>query len=165
MLLLVDRCLIFVALTGCPKMGDLLSVKPAVSLTVLPFRTPVNGSRPWCWAVSRLGALWRKRWPRAKGLILPASHARHLTSDRRFHKINVIRPPSCGQEKVWILSMTKVTNDAQPDGRVNKFYFIAWRWHFYAGIYVIPFMMVLAATGLAMLWISWGQGSTGAERL
>lgn len=46
----------------------------------------------------------------------------------------------------------------------NKFYFIAWRWHFYAGLYVIPFLIMLATTGLVMLWISWMAG-IGAERM
>ncbi|QFT58697.1 hypothetical protein FIU94_07655 [Sulfitobacter sp. THAF37] len=46
----------------------------------------------------------------------------------------------------------------------SKFYFIAWRWHFYAGLYVIPFLCMLALTGLTMLWISWGAG-LGAERM
>ena len=46
----------------------------------------------------------------------------------------------------------------------NKFYFIAWRWHFYAGLYVIPFLIMLATTGLVMLWISWMAG-VGAERM
>ncbi|MBR9763059.1 MAG: PepSY domain-containing protein [Rhodobacteraceae bacterium] len=46
----------------------------------------------------------------------------------------------------------------------NKYHFIAWRWHFYAGLYVIPFLIMLAVTGLIMLWISWGAG-IGAERL
>lgn len=59
--------------------------------------------------------------------------------------------------------MTLANTDAQPKGRANKFYFIAWRWHFYAGLYVIPFLMVLAITGLTMLWISWGAG-VGGER-
>ena len=36
----------------------------------------------------------------------------------------------------------------------HRFYFIAWRWHFYAGLYVIPFLVMLAVTGLIMLWIS-----------
>ncbi|MCX5577162.1 PepSY-associated TM helix domain-containing protein [Kaistia terrae] len=52
---------------------------------------------------------------------------------------------------------------AQPSG-ANKFYFIAWRWHFYAGLYVIPFLIMLATTGLVMLWISWMAG-IGAERM
>ena len=29
----------------------------------------------------------------------------------------------------------------------NKLYFAAWRWHFYAGLYVIPFLLMLATTG------------------
>lgn len=36
----------------------------------------------------------------------------------------------------------------------NRNYFTAWRWHFYAGLYVIPFLMMLAVTGLIMLWVS-----------
>ncbi|MGJ8624890.1 MAG: hypothetical protein ACSHW1_19275 [Yoonia sp.] len=43
--------------------------------------------------------------------------------------------------------------DAQPD-RANTLYKAAWRWHFYAGLCVIPFLIMLAVTGLAMLWIS-----------
>lgn len=46
----------------------------------------------------------------------------------------------------------------------NKFYFIAWRWHFYAGLYVMPFLVMLATTGLIMLWISWFAG-VGGERM
>jgi uncharacterized iron-regulated membrane protein len=37
---------------------------------------------------------------------------------------------------------------------VNKLYFAAWRWHFYAGLYVIPFMIMLAVTGIAMIWFT-----------
>ena len=66
-------------------------------------------------------------------------------------------------KKVWVIHMTTNDIDAQPQGRANKFYFIAWRWHFYAGLYVIPFLMVLAITGMTMLWISWGAG-IGGER-
>jgi uncharacterized iron-regulated membrane protein len=36
----------------------------------------------------------------------------------------------------------------------NRLYFAAWRWHFYAGIYTIPFLLMLAVTGLIMLWVS-----------
>ncbi|MFD2741011.1 PepSY-associated TM helix domain-containing protein [Sulfitobacter aestuarii] len=43
----------------------------------------------------------------------------------------------------------------------NKFYFAAWRWHFYAGLYVIPFFIMLALTGLAMLWIAYLGGRDG----
>ncbi len=48
---------------------------------------------------------------------------------------------------------------ARPGG--NKFYFAAWRWHFYAGLFVIPFFCILAVTGMMMLWISWVDGRDG----
>lgn len=48
--------------------------------------------------------------------------------------------------------------------RAQKHYFTAWRWHFYAGLYVIPFLLMLAVTGLIMLWISAFSGLTG-ERM
>jgi uncharacterized iron-regulated membrane protein len=50
------------------------------------------------------------------------------------------------------------------NGRINPLYFAVWRWHFYAGLYVIPFLCMLAVTGLVMLWISYGAG-IGAERM
>jgi len=48
--------------------------------------------------------------------------------------------------------------------RTNKLYLAAWRWHFYAGLYVIPFFMVLAVTGMAMAWIAYIDGRDG-ERI
>jgi uncharacterized iron-regulated membrane protein len=36
----------------------------------------------------------------------------------------------------------------------NRLYFAVWRWHFYAGLYTIPFLLMLATTGLIMLWIA-----------
>ena len=33
-------------------------------------------------------------------------------------------------------------------------YFTVWRWHFYCSLYVFPFLMMLAVTGLIMLWVS-----------
>ena len=39
-------------------------------------------------------------------------------------------------------------------GRLNPLYFAAWRWHFYAGLYVIPFLILLAVTGIVMVWFS-----------
>ncbi len=53
---------------------------------------------------------------------------------------------------------------AQPEGRANKLYFAAWRWHFYAGLFAIPFLFILALTGMMMLWIAWVDGRDG-ERL
>ncbi len=47
--------------------------------------------------------------------------------------------------------------------RANSFYFAVWRWHFYAGIYVIPFLLMLATTGLIMLWSHTLQGRNGEQ--
>ncbi|WP_394178248.1 PepSY-associated TM helix domain-containing protein [Yoonia maritima] len=54
-----------------------------------------------------------------------------------------------------------ISKNAQPEGGVNKLYFAAWRWHFYTGFVVIPFLMILAITGMMMLWISWIDGRDG----
>ncbi|GAB5432518.1 MAG: PepSY domain-containing protein [Epibacterium sp.] len=43
----------------------------------------------------------------------------------------------------------------------QKFYFAAWRWHFYAGLYVIPFLIMLAVTGLMMMFITQVDGRDG----
>lgn len=34
----------------------------------------------------------------------------------------------------------------------NRFYRTVWRWHFYAGLFVIPFMMILSITGIIYLF-------------
>lgn len=36
--------------------------------------------------------------------------------------------------------------------RAKPIYFMTWRWHFYAGLFVIPFMLMLSVTGLVMLF-------------
>lgn len=36
--------------------------------------------------------------------------------------------------------------------RAKSIYFMTWRWHFYAGLFVIPFMLMLSVTGLVMLF-------------
>ena len=37
---------------------------------------------------------------------------------------------------------------AQPEAAASsRLYRAVWRWHFYAGLYVIPFLMMLAVTG------------------
>lgn len=38
--------------------------------------------------------------------------------------------------------------------RINPLYFAVWRWHFYAGLYVIPFVILLSLTGIVMVWFS-----------
>ncbi len=56
------------------------------------------------------------------------------------------------------------TDDATTTDSVNKFYLAAWRWHFYAGLYVIPFFAILAITGMTMAWIALIDGRDG-ERI
>jgi uncharacterized iron-regulated membrane protein len=53
---------------------------------------------------------------------------------------------------------------ATPPAGTSKLYLAAWRWHFYAGLYVIPFFMMLAITGMAMAWIAYIDGRDG-ERI
>lgn len=45
-------------------------------------------------------------------------------------------------------SKTQATEAQQLKSR----YFLTWRWHFYAGLFVIPFMLMLSLTGLVMLF-------------
>lgn len=53
---------------------------------------------------------------------------------------------------------------ARPDNRSSRdFYNTAWRWHFYAGLYVAPFLLMLAVTGLIMLWSSVLVGRDGEK--
>ncbi len=39
-------------------------------------------------------------------------------------------------------------------GAARKLYIAVWRWHFYAGLYVIPFLILLSVTGILMVWFS-----------
>jgi uncharacterized iron-regulated membrane protein len=41
---------------------------------------------------------------------------------------------------------------ASTESPLNRFYRTVWRWHFYAGLFVIPFMLVLAVTGMIYLF-------------
>lgn len=45
----------------------------------------------------------------------------------------------------------------------RRFYNTAWRWHFYAGLYVAPFLVMLAVTGLIMLWSAVLVGRDGEK--
>jgi uncharacterized iron-regulated membrane protein len=62
--------------------------------------------------------------------------------------------------------MTLATDQSSslPDRRfARNFYNTAWRWHFYAGLYVAPFLIMLAVTGLLMLWSSVLVGRDGEK--
>jgi uncharacterized iron-regulated membrane protein len=52
---------------------------------------------------------------------------------------------------------------AQSAGLARRFYITAWRWHFYAGLYVAPFLIMLAVTGLIMLWTATIYGRDGEK--
>ncbi len=45
----------------------------------------------------------------------------------------------------------------------RHFYFAVWRWHFYAGLYVAPFLAMLAVTGLIMVWSTVFVGRDGEK--
>lgn len=62
--------------------------------------------------------------------------------------------------------MTEIASNASlAEGRplARKFYVAAWRWHFYAGLYVAPFLIMLAMTGLIMLWSAALVGRDGEK--
>lgn len=49
--------------------------------------------------------------------------------------------------------MSNVTTPRQTlIARRKNLYFLTWRWHFYAGLFVVPFMLMLSVTGLIMLF-------------
>jgi len=55
-----------------------------------------------------------------------------------------------------MLKINQPVNNATPNSkalaRSKSRYFLTWRWHFYAGLFVIPFMLMLSLTGLVMLF-------------
>ena len=55
------------------------------------------------------------------------------------------------------MSVTDLAGASAPSAgasRTNPLYFAVWRWHFYAGLYVVPFLIMLALTGFAMMWFT-----------
>jgi uncharacterized iron-regulated membrane protein len=60
---------------------------------------------------------------------------------------------------VTLLAAAEVARDTAMLQR----YTAAWRWHFFAGIVVIPFLLVLASTGLIMLYYSSVQSPLGEQ--
>ena len=43
----------------------------------------------------------------------------------------------------------------------SAFYFRAWRWHFYSGLFVVPFLLTLALSGLVMVYFTGFQSRLG----
>ncbi len=50
--------------------------------------------------------------------------------------------------------MSTFNSAADRPAASSRFYRAVWRWHFYAGLYVVPFLLMLAITGLVMLYAS-----------
>lgn len=48
----------------------------------------------------------------------------------------------------------EIPTAAAPSALARSFYFAAWRWHFYSGLFVIPFLVMLSITGLIILWFT-----------
>ncbi len=57
----------------------------------------------------------------------------------------------------------RLDHGAKGGGSRRSFYATAWRWHFYAGLYVVPFFVMLAVTGLIMLYASVFVGRDGEK--
>ncbi len=50
---------------------------------------------------------------------------------------------------------------AIPTAGLGRFHLLAWRWHFYAGLYVVPFLAMLVLTGLVMVFFTGFQNRLG----
>lgn len=62
------------------------------------------------------------------------------------------------------MTLTADTPSERSQKSISRaFYTTAWRWHFYAGLYVAPFLIMLAVTGLIMLWSSVLVGRDGEK--
>ena len=58
------------------------------------------------------------------------------------------------------MTSTNASVPARKPG-ASSLYAIAWRWHFYAGLYVVPFLLMLALTGLVMVFFTGFQSRLG----
>ena len=53
------------------------------------------------------------------------------------------------------------TPTPEPTAVLGRFHLLAWRWHFYAGLYVVPLLLMLATTGLVMVFFTGFQHRLG----
>ena len=58
---------------------------------------------------------------------------------------------------------TEVTPGARSG--VPALYRAIWRWHFYAGLFTVPFLIALAISGMMILWIGFLDGRDGEYSL
>nr|WP_241878837.1 PepSY domain-containing protein [Psychrobacter sp. PraFG1]UNK05437.1 PepSY domain-containing protein [Psychrobacter sp. PraFG1] len=47
-----------------------------------------------------------------------------------------------------------INKPARGDGKNNKKYATIWRWHFYAGMFIAPFLLILSLSALGMLFMA-----------
>ena len=59
--------------------------------------------------------------------------------------------------------MSTYSQDDRSTSAPSRFYLAAWRWHFYAGLFVIPFLTILAVTGMMMMYIGFLDGRDGEK--
>lgn len=59
--------------------------------------------------------------------------------------------------------MSTYSQDGTSTSTPHRFYLAAWRWHFYAGLFVIPFLTALAVTGMMMMYIGYLDGRDGEK--
>ncbi|MEO0979556.1 MAG: PepSY domain-containing protein [Pseudomonadota bacterium] len=59
--------------------------------------------------------------------------------------------------------MSTYSRDGTRTSTPSRFYLAAWRWHFYAGLFVIPFLTTLAVTGMMMMYIGFFDGRDGEK--
>ncbi|MFO1088023.1 MAG: PepSY domain-containing protein [Hyphomicrobiales bacterium] len=52
------------------------------------------------------------------------------------------------------MSVTAAAREQAISPASSRLYRAVWRWHFYAGLYVVPFLLMLAVTGLMILWFT-----------
>ena len=50
--------------------------------------------------------------------------------------------------------MSSISMPQQDAVASTRLYRAVWRWHFYAGLFVVPFLLALALSGLAILWFT-----------
>lgn len=59
------------------------------------------------------------------------------------------------------MSQPTARPNPDPTASLGRFHLLAWRWHFYAGLYVVPFLLMLAVTGLVMVFFTGFQNRLG----
>ena len=56
-----------------------------------------------------------------------------------------------------------IDNSVGESKNSESLYRAVWRWHFYSGLFVTPFILILAITGLAMMYIGYFDGRDGEK--